>query len=310
LTGYDRRVPGCGPLVDPAVFAAASVPAETLAVTERLRRADAPALREEAQSDLAAERLIAGPGGELRLRLLAPGEVRACYLHMHGGGWTMGAADRQDQTLLRFARAARVAVVAVDYRLAPEHPHPAAVEDCVAAVGWLAAHGARELGTARVIVGGESVGAHLAALALLALRDRGELAGVAGANLAYGVYDVSMTPSARRWGEERIVISTPALAFFAEQYAPAERHRDPDVSPLYADLRGLPPALFSCGTLDPLLDDTMFMAARWQAAGNGTQLALYAGAPHEFLNLRDPISAEQEARERMIAFVGACLAEH
>jgi acetyl esterase len=76
-----------------------------------------------------------------------------------------------------------------------------------------------------------------------------------------------------------------------------------DVSPLYADLSGLPPALFSCGTLDPLLDDTVFMAARWQEAGNEAQLALYPGAPHEFLNLRDPICGEQQAHERMIAFV-------
>jgi acetyl esterase len=135
------------------------------------------------------------------------------------------------------------------------------------------------------------------------LRDHGEVAAVSAANLAYGVYDVSMTPSARLWGEERIVTSTPELAFFAGQYAPADRHRDPDVSPLYADLTRLPPALFSCGTLDPLLDDTLFMAARWRAAGNASQLALYPGAPHEFLNLRERMGAEAEARDRMIGFI-------
>src|SRR3954454_7833433 len=118
----------------------------------------------------------------------------------------------------------RVAVVAVGYRLAPEHPHPAGVEDCVAAIRWLAGHGERELGARRVIVGGESAGAHLAVLALLALRDAGKIAAVTTANLAYGVYDVSMTPSARRWGDQRVVISTPELARFAGQYAPEERH--------------------------------------------------------------------------------------
>jgi acetyl esterase len=112
-----------------------------------------------------------------------------------------------------------------------------------------------------------------------------------------------MTPSARRWGDDRIVINTPDLAFCAAQYAPKERHRDPDISPLYADLTGMPIALFSCGTLDPLLDDTLFMAARWQAAGSPAQLAIYPGAPHEFLNLRDPISAEQTARAPMIDFI-------
>jgi acetyl esterase/lipase len=257
----------------------------------------------EPVSELAVDRLIDGPAGPLRLHVLAPGEVRACYVHLHGGGWAHGAPDHQDQTLSRLASAARVAVIAVDYRLAPEHPHPAGLEDCVAAIRWLAANGERELGSGRVIVGGESAGAHLGALALLTLRDGGELGSVIAANLAYGVYDVSMTPSARRWGERRIVISTPVLACFAEQYAPPERHRDPDVSPLYADLTGMPPALFSCGTCDPLLDDTLFMAARWQAAGSSAELAIFPGAPHEFLNLSDAIPAAWEARERMVRFI-------
>jgi acetyl esterase/lipase len=319
-----------GPGLDPELFEPESVPAATLAVTDRLRwdGATAPALSEarivqlrtsppsaagvlavEPPSDLAVERVIDGPAGPLRLHVLTAREVRACYLRVHGGGWALGGPDRQDQTLLRFASAARVAVVAVDYRLTPEHPHPAGLEDCVAAIRWLAANGERALGAGRVIVGGESAGAHLAALALLVLRDRGEMESVAAANLAYGVYDVSMTPSARRWGDQRIVVNTPDVAFFAAQYAPDERHRDPDVSPLYADLTGMPIALFSCGTLDPLLDDTLFMAARWQAAGSPALLAIYPGAPHEFLNLSHPISAAFDARERMVRFVDRVLTD-
>jgi acetyl esterase len=319
-----------GPLLDPELFRPESVPARTRAVTERLRRggASAPALSTagieklrtsppgalgalavEPPSERAVERVIEGPAGPLRLRILRSGAVRACYLHLHGGGWALGAPDRQDQTLLRFARAARLAVVAVDYRLTPEHPHPAGLADCVAALRWLVVNGRRELGARRLIVGGESAGAHLAALALLVLRDGGEIDAVAGANLAYGVYDVSMTPSARRWGDQRIVVSTPDLAFFAARYAPQERHRDPDVSPLYADLGGMPAALFSCGTRDPLLDDTLFMAGRWQAAGSSAELSIHPGAPHEFLNLRDPISAASTARRRMVRFVDRVLAD-
>jgi acetyl esterase len=255
----------------------------------------------------AVDRVIDGPGGALRLRILAAEPVRACYLHVHGGGWASGGPDGQDRTLARFATAARLAVVTVDYRLTPDHPHPAGVADCVAAIRWLAENGERELGAARLVVGGESAGAHLAALALLGLRDRAEIGAVAAANLAYGVYDVSMTPSARRWGDRRLVINTPDLAFFAAQYVPQHRHRDPDVSPLYADLTGMPSALFSCGTLDPLLDDTLFMAARWQAAGSPAELAIYPGAPHEFLNLRDAIPAAAEARARMVHFVDRVL---
>jgi acetyl esterase len=319
-----------GPRLDPELFRPESVPASTLAVTERLRRegATAPALSKarieelrgspasaagvlavEPPSDRSVERMIEGPAGPLRIRVLGSGDVRACYLHLHGGGWALGGPDRQDQTLLRFASAARVAVVAVDYALTPEHPHPAGLADCVAAIRWLAANGERELGAGRLIVGGESAGAHLAVLALLVLRDRGEIESVTAANLAYGVYDVSLTPSARRWGDQRIVINTPDLAFFAALYAPKERHRDPDVSPLYADLTGMPIALFSCGTLDPLLDDTLFMAARWQAAGSPAQLAIYPGAPHEFLSLRDAVPAAVAARERMVGFVERVLTE-
>jgi acetyl esterase/lipase len=153
-------------------------------------------------------------------------------------------------------------------------------------MSWLAANGARELGASRLIVGGESAGAHLAALALLVLRDRGQRSAVTAANLAYGVYDVSMTPSARSWGDQRIVVNTSDLAASAAQSAPEERHRDPDVSPLYADLSGLPPA----------------------GRRRATQVALYPGAPHEFLNLREAIPAAAGARERMAGFVEAALA--
>jgi acetyl esterase/lipase len=134
-----------GPRLDSGVFKPGSVPAATLAVTERLRQqgTTGPELstaRIEELKSLASERRRAGgraavrlcggardrrPAGPLGLRVLSSGKVRACYLHVHGGGWALGGPDRHDQTLLRFASAARVALIAVDYRLTPEHPHPA-----------------------------------------------------------------------------------------------------------------------------------------------------------------------------------------
>jgi acetyl esterase/lipase len=315
--------------LDPTMFKPGSVKPATLELTERLRRdgATAPALSNarvhelrrlppgavgvltaEPPSDLAVDREIEGPAAPARLRALRPDTVRACDLHLHGGGWALGAPYRQEQTLSRFASAARVATVAVDYRLTPENPHPAGLQDCVAAIHWLAANGERELSARRLVVAGESAGVHLAALALLALRDSGEIEAVTAANLAYGVYDVSMTPSARRWGDQRIVINTSDLAFFAAQYASKDQHGDPGVSPLYPTLTDMPIALFTCGTLDPLLDDTFFMTARWQAAGNEARLQIYPGAPHEFLNLSDPIRDLPKARERMLALSTVCSA--
>ncbi|HUS62635.1 MAG TPA: alpha/beta hydrolase fold domain-containing protein, partial [Acidimicrobiales bacterium] len=107
----------------------------------------------------------------------------------------------------------------------------------------------------------------------------------AGANLVYGCYDLSSTPAVRNWGDRNLVLSTPIVKWFTENYLPGmdrEAMRDPDISPLYADLAGMPPALFTVGTLDMLLDDSMFMSARWRAAGNEAELRLYEEGIHAF----------------------------
>ena len=238
-------------------------------------------------SDRARARTIRGPAGEITLREFLPREVEGVYLHIHGEGWTLGSADSQDPRLERIADATNHAVVSVDYRLAPEHPYPAAPDDCEAAALWCAEHIGREFGTGRLIIGGESAGAHLALLTLLRLRDKHGFTGFAGANLLYGMYDLAGTPSARNWGDRNLVLNTPTLAWFVGNFIPADqldvaRLRHPDISPLYADLSDLPPALLSVGTLDPLLDDTLFLHARWLASGSASDLAVYPGGIHAF----------------------------
>ena len=166
---------------------------------------------------------------------------------------------------------------------------------------WLAAHGKREFGTDRLLIGGESAGANLAAATLLRMRDRHRCTGFAGAVLTFGVFDISMTPSARRWGNRNLIINTPIMQWFSDHYVSAERRHDPDVSPLYADLSDLPPAIFTVGTLDPLLDDTLFMHARWLAAGNRAELQVYAGAIHGFIAF--PLEIARRASERIVQFV-------
>lgn len=231
----------------------------------------------------ARERRIAGPAGEILLRTLVPDEVRGVYLHLHGGGWTLGAAHHHDVANWSLARRAGLAVVSVNYRLAPEHPHPAGPDDCEAAALWLIENARREFGSERLRIGGESAGAHLAAVTLLRLRDRHGFRGFERANLVYGCYDLGFTPSVRRWGDRNLILSTPIIAWFTDFFVPEpERRADPDVSPLHASLSGLPPALFSVGTLDPLLDDSLFMHARWLAAGNPAELAVHPGGIHGF----------------------------
>jgi acetyl esterase/lipase len=193
--------------------------------------------------DAARERTIAGPAGPLTLRIFVPDTVRGVYLHIHGGGWTIGAADQQDIRLWAIARHCSVAVVSVEYRLAPEHPYPAGPDDCEAAAVWLVANAPKEFGSDRLVIGGESAGAHLSAVTLLRMRDRHGFTGFLGANFTYGCFDLSMTPSVAAWGERNLVLNTPIIAWFTANFVPGEkRRRDPDVSPLYAELADMPPA--------------------------------------------------------------------
>jgi len=241
-------------------------------------------------SDRAATRTIASDAGPLRLREFWPanGQPRGVYLHMHGGGWVIGGADMQDTMLLALADLAQVAVVSVHYRLAPEHPYPAAPDDCEAAAQWLLDHCAAIYGTDQLFTGGESAGAHLCAVTLLRLRQRLGFCPFSGANFNFGLFDMALTPSARAFGDERLFLRTLDMVQFRAAFLPGEHNlRDPDISPLYGDLQNLCPALFTVGTRDALLDDSLFMHARWLAAGNTGLLDVYAGAPHAFFRLGD-----------------------
>jgi acetyl esterase/lipase len=251
------------------------------------------------------DRTIAGRSGELAVRVFVPDQAAGVFLHIHGGGWVLGGANQQDVGLWRLATEARVAVVSVDYRLAPEHPFPGGLHDCEDAALWLLERARSEFGTDRLIIGGESAGAHLSVLTLLRLRDRhGNRGAFSAASLVYGCYDLSMTPSQRRWGDRYLVLSEPVIRWFVAQFAPgagAEALTSPEISPLYADLTGLPPAQFMVGTLDPLLDDTLFMAARWAAAGNESRLLVYPDAVHGFTLF--PIQVAAAANRAQADFV-------
>jgi acetyl esterase len=245
---------------------------------------------------------IEGPAGPLPLRIIAPENPRGIYLHIHGGGWTWGTADEQDPYLDRMADKCGLAVVSVEYRLAPEDPYPAAHDDCEAAALWVVSEGTRRFGTDRLFIGGESAGAHLSAATLLRLRDRHGLTPFRGANLFAGCYDLSLTPSVVNWGPDKLVLNTRDVRIFADNLCgPLVDRRDPDLSPLYADLEGMPPALFSVGTQDLLLDDTLFMAARWASFANKADLAVWPGGCHVFIRYESAMA--EQALSRIDAFV-------
>ncbi|MCC9308250.1 alpha/beta hydrolase [Kitasatospora sp. RB6PN24] len=239
--------------------------------------------------------------GGVTVRTFVPDQVEGVYLHIHGGGWAIGSADGQDEKLWRLAEQARLAVVSVEYRLAPEHPFPAGPDDCEAAARWLVDHAAAEFGTERLLIGGESAGAHLTVLTLLRLRDRHGVTGAfRAANLLFGPYDLSMTPSQRLFGSRRLLSNTDSIRASRERFTPGmteEQRRDQEISPLFADLTGLPPARMVVGTEDPLLDDSLFLAARWRAAGAPVQLGIVAGAMHGFTLFPLTITEREQQRE-------------
>jgi acetyl esterase len=252
---------------------------------------------------------IDGPAGKIPLRVIAPADPRGVYLHIHGGGHVLGAADQQDRILERLADETSLTAISVEYRLAPEHPFPAGPDDCEAAARWAGEH-LSDFGGAKLTIGGESAGAHLSALTMLRLRDALGRNPFHAANLVFGVFDLGLTPSARAFGDERrLVLRTLDINKFGEAFLPGlspEARRAPNISPLYADLKSLCPALFTVGTHDALLDDSLFMHSRWIAAGNRGELAIYPGAAHGFIAF--PCSQTFAALGRMTAFLNAALA--
>jgi acetyl esterase len=238
------------------------------------------------------------------LHVIAPDHPKGVYLHVHAGGLVMGSADQQDAMLERIANATGLACASVEYRLAPAHPYPAAWDDSETAAVWLAQHAKREFGSDFLAIGGESAGATLAVPTLVRMRDRHGFSGFGAANLSYGNFDTSMTPSQHWIGENGLLLQTIDIEHCTAAYAPdPSTHRSNDVSALYANLTGLPPALFTVGTLDPFLDDSLFLYARWIAAGNEAELAIYPGGIHGFTNF--PYALADQANRRIDAFLKA-----
>jgi acetyl esterase len=319
--------------VDPSLFSEDAIPEETRQLNETIAKLMAPMpewwvvgaerVREDRRNGagifpapVMSERATwiesDGPHGKIRKRVVPPkdGQSRGVYLHFHGGGHVLGAADQQDRLLEHIADATRLTCISVDYRLAPEHPFPIGPDDCEIAALWVLHH-LRDLGGGDILAcGGESAGAHLAALTMLRLRDKLGENVFRAANLVFGVFDLGMTPSARQFGDkDRLVLRSIDIEMFGAAFLPdvsyAER-RAPHISPLYADLRGLCPALFTIGTRDALLDDSLFMHARWLAAGNKGELDVYPGACHGFTAF--PNTQTFQSMQRQVEFLNAALA--
>ncbi|HXK32795.1 MAG TPA: alpha/beta hydrolase [Dehalococcoidia bacterium] len=258
--------------------------------------------------DVAVEReiRIPGPAGELRALVYAPtvSQERGLpvVLHFHGGGYVIMLPESCAKLSKQIAAGANAVVVSLDYRRAPEHPFPAAVDDAVAAFRWLRENAA-DLGgdPARIGLFGDSAGGGLAAAAALRLLGDGD------APAAVGLYCpwldlANATPSFRALGPDDPVIDDATMDYWRRCYAPDERQwDDPLASPLRGDVTKFPPACVVVGGLDPLYDDGVQFVEKLRAAGRDVELHEYGDMPHEF-GLYPQLTPLTDAMDRMSAF--------
>jgi acetyl esterase len=258
--------------------------------------------------DLAAD----GPAGPIPLRLYRPADVPATtplpvLVFFHGGGWVIGDLDTHDVLCRQLTAGAGVCVVAVDYRLAPEHRFPAAVDDAWAATRWIVAHaGELAVDGARLAVGGDSAGGNLAAVVSLLARDHGGPA-IALQALLYPVTDVGTETGSYRDFAEGFMLTRDSMKWFFDQYlARAADAADWRVSPLRApSLAELPPALVVTAGFDPLRDEGDAYAARLRSSGVRVDAICYGGMVHGFV----PMGRLIDTGNRAVSHIAASLRE-
>jgi acetyl esterase len=254
------------------------------------------------------EMAIPGPGGEIPARLYvalgAPKPPQPLLVYYHGGGWVIGDLETHDGLCRFLAEHSGCRVLSIDYRLAPEHPFPAAVEDAVAAFAWAAEHSG-ELGIdpARIAVGGDSAGGNLSAAVCLQTRDGGD-ARPAMQLLLYPVTDVVGGQASRDTFAEGFLLTRNDMDWFENHYIPDGcDEADPRASMMRApDVSGLPPAYIATAGFDPLRDEAEIYAARMREAGVKVALQRHPGLIHGFANLT---AICPSARAAMLEVAGA-----
>ncbi len=278
--------------------AIADLPVADARAAYRLMRPAAPQI-EVAQVE---DHRIAGPAGELPVRIYTPhgnAPFPVC-VYFHGGGWVIGDLETADAVCRTLCSLARCAVVSVDYRLAPEHHFPAAVEDCYAATCWVAGNAAA-LGVdpARLAVAGESAGGNLATVVSQIARDR-DGPRIVLQVLVYPVIDASFDTPSYRDNADGYLLTRSTMHWFWDNYCPDPAERaNPHACPSQAkNLSNLPSALVMTAEFDPLRDEGERYAERLRAAGVCVECIRYDGLIHDFFGLAHVLDAGRPAIER------------
>lgn len=259
-----------------------------------------------------ADRAVPGPAGAIPVKVFTPQEGRRPFpllIYIHGGGWVIGSPATHARLCAELAAGAGCVVVSVDYRMAPENPAPASLDDCMAAISYAVAN-ANEFGAdgTRFAIGGDSAGGNLTAAAALRLRDEG------GPKarlllLFYGAYTADLNlPSVIANGEGKILTRQAMEWFYNHYLSGGASPDDPYIAPIKGDLKGLPPAHLIVGTQDPLLDDSKLFAKALEDAGVPVKLSVYEDQVHVFLQLTAMLDGAKKAMAESIGVLKAALA--
>ena len=275
-----------------------SQPQNPSASTEQ-RRAGMERISERVPADVICEKVSAG--GVNAEWIAAPGaDADRVILYLHGGGYVIGSINTHRAMISRIARASNARALAIDYRLAPEHPFPAAVDDTIAAYKWLLAQGYKP---GKIVIAGDSAGGGLTIAALLAIRDAG---------LPMPACSVPISPwtdlegtgeSVRTRAARDVMVTQENLAYSAKQYYGTHDPKDPLVSPVHANFRGLPPMLIHVGDAEILLDDATRVAKSAKLAGVDVELEVWDDMPHVWHVFAKILPEGQQAIDKIGKFV-------
>ncbi|KAK7748722.1 hypothetical protein SLS53_000745 [Cytospora paraplurivora] len=250
------------------------------------------------------------PGRDIPVRVYVPDDgkpSRGVFLYLHGGGFVVGTHQDADELLKAYANNCQLTSISVGYRLAPEDPFPAGLNDCIDVAEHLVDKAPELFGAPLKVLAGASAGGNYAAVTtfqLLRSRPQFRLAAVL---LNFGFFDLTLNMPSTVQGAEALVVDSAMLEHFVAAYVGGvsiEGRRAPAISPVYEDLRRLvdespfrtlPPALFNCGTADPLLDDSLLMSMKWISTGSEAVVKLYPGSPHGFTAFKGSKMAEEAA---------------
>ena len=320
MARIDLRLRAWGWLTRRMVSVAAMSDAEVIALQGRQMPANAVTnwlFGKVAPGVAVTDRTVRGPAGDLKVRLYqrpAGGDAasdrsaagRPLVVYFHGGGFALGGLDMGNWVCGSVAASVGAVVVSVDYRLAPSHVFPAAVEDCYAALAWAAGNAAELGATGRVGVMGESAGGNLAAVTCLIARERGG-PDISHQALIYPATDMTRPAPASADPSAPFLSAAEISAYKRLYLGPDGDPANPWASPLLAEHAGLPPALIQVGEHDPLREDGVRYAEALRAAGVPVRFTEYVGMPHGFVNFPGLSMAAHQAMAEVCAEQSAAL---